>query len=186
MSCAKSSGNVVRLIESGKLANKGAAFGALLHIGDRRVCQLLLSLRDNLDRDALREAIWCQSGCVHAATVDFYLDWLEGLEGDTRDRRFGHVAAGLALLRKRRRYDDIFTGERPFPTRVTPTELLKMLKPLKYTDYLDRIAPRMYAIERAEPRPRIMPHVLVEWGLRPETDPSETSPLDYGVNTQWR
>jgi hypothetical protein len=42
--------NVVRMIESGKLANKNKRvdFGALLHIGDRRVCQLLLSLRGDL------------------------------------------------------------------------------------------------------------------------------------------
>jgi hypothetical protein len=45
--------DVVRMIESGMLENEGAAFGGLLHIGDRRVCQLLLPLRDSLDREAL-------------------------------------------------------------------------------------------------------------------------------------
>jgi hypothetical protein len=177
---------MVDMIEDGTMTNEGAAFGALLHIGDRRVCQLLLPLRDRLDRDALQQMVKCQSGLMYAATVDFYLDWLEGLEGDTHDRRFGHVAAGLGLVRKTRRHDDIFTGERPFPARgVTRNQLLKMLKPMKFADYLDRIAPRMYAIERAEPPPRIMPHVLAEWGLEPKTDPSETSPLDDRVNTRW-
>jgi hypothetical protein len=175
---------VVGMIESGMLENEGAAFGALLHMGDRRVCQLVLPLRDSLDRDTLQEVVNCQTGFMHAATVDFYLNWLEGLEGDVRDRQFGLVAAGLGLLRKRRSSDDIFTGERPFPTRgATRNQWLKLQKPMKYADYLDRIAPRMYAIERAEPPPRIMPHVLVEWELKPKTDPSETSPLDDRVKT---
>ncbi len=184
MSCVK---RVVGMIESGSLKNEGAAFGVLLHLGDRRVCQLLRPLRDSFDREALLEVAWSQTGFVHAATVDFYLDWLEGLEGDTRDRQFGLVAAALGLLRKKRKWDDILTGERPFPTpRMTPDQWPKILKPMKFADYLDRIAPRMYAIKRAEPPPRIMPHVLAEWGLKPKTDPSETSPLDYSVVKQRR
>ena len=179
--------DIVGLIESGRVKNEGAAFGALLHIGDRRVCRLLLPLRDSLDREALQQMVKCQSGLMYAATVDFYLDWLEGLEGDTHDRRFGHVAAGLGLVRKTRRHDDIFTGERPFPARgVTRDQLRTMLKPMKFADYLDRIASRMYAIERAEPPPRIMPHVLAEWGLEPKTDPSETSPLDDRAKAAFR
>ncbi len=47
----------------------------------------------------------------------------------------------------------------------------------------DRIAPRMYAIERAEPPPKITPHILTAWGLTPLTDPSGISPLDDHVET---
>ena len=35
----------------------------------------------------------------------------------------------------------------------------------------------MYALEQSELPPRIMPHVLATWGLKPRTDPSETADL---------
>jgi hypothetical protein len=44
--------DIIGMIESGLLENEGAAFGALLHIGDKRVCDLLIPLRDSLDCDA--------------------------------------------------------------------------------------------------------------------------------------
>src|SRR5262249_24540330 len=47
--------DIIDMIERGVLENEGAAFGALLHIGDERVCQLLIPLRDTLDHDALNE-----------------------------------------------------------------------------------------------------------------------------------
>jgi hypothetical protein len=40
--------DVVGMIERNMLENEGAAFGALLHIGDNRVCELLIPLRDSL------------------------------------------------------------------------------------------------------------------------------------------
>ena len=83
------------------LKNQGAAFGALLHIGDPRVCKLIWPLRDALEADAVGEVIHCQTGFIPACTAEFYIDWLEGMEGDTRDGQFGLVASGLALLRKR-------------------------------------------------------------------------------------
>jgi len=41
----------------------------------------------------------------------------------------------------------------------------------------------MYALERSEPPPRVMPHVLTEWGLKPLTDPAETAALDDRTST---
>jgi hypothetical protein len=170
--------DVIAIIESGELRNEGAVFGGLLHIGDRRVCQLLLSLRESLDREAIREATNCQTGFIYAATAEFYIDWLEGLEGDRNDQHFGLVAAGLGLLKKRSQSDEVYTGQRPFPTRsVSREEWAVMRKPVPYSEYLKHIAPRMYALELAEPPLRVMPHVLAEWGLKPKTDPSETEPL---------
>ena len=51
-------------------------------------------------------------------------------------------------------------------------------QPIPLADYLNRIAPRLYALERSEPPPRVMPHVLREWGLTPTTDPSEMVEFD--------
>ena len=170
--------DIINMIESNMLGNEGAAFGALLHIGDKRVCQLLISLRDSLDDDAVNEAIKCSTGFIHAATVDFYLDWLEGMGGDDRDGAFGTVASGLALLKKKSRIDQVCTGHRPFPGRdVKPEQWKAMMKPISLAEYLKLVAPRMYALERSEPPPRIMPHVLAEWGLKPLTDTANTASL---------
>jgi hypothetical protein len=171
--------DVIGMIESNMLENEGAAFGALLHIGDNRVCDLLIPLRDSLDRDAVDNAVKCGTGFIYSATTDFYLDWLEGLEGSDQDGIFGLVASGLGLLKRKNRSDYAYTGNRPFPTRgVTPDQWKALIKPLLLQEYVKRIAPRMYALERAEPPPRIMPHVLTEWGLKPLTEPSEVAVLD--------
>jgi hypothetical protein len=171
--------DIVGMIESGMLENEGAAFGALLNLGDERVCQLLAPLRDSLDLDAVNEAVKCSTGFIHAATADFYMDWLEGIEGHDQDGMFGIVASGLALLKKVSRIDQVWTGHRPFPMRgVTREQLAVMNPPISLADYVKHVAPRLYALERSEPPPRIMPHVLAEWGLKPLTDPSAAAPLD--------
>ena len=111
------------MIESGMLENDGAAFGAVLNIGDKRACDLLIPLRDSLDHDAISNVINCSTGFIHSSTVDFYLDWLEGMAGTDQDGDFGLVAAGLGLLKKRSRTDQVFIGHRPFPTRgATPEQ----------------------------------------------------------------
>jgi len=171
---------IVGMIEGGMLKNEGAAFGALLHIGDPRVCKLIWPLRDVLDTESITEAINCQTGFISACTADFYIDWLEGMEGDVRDGQFGLVASGLTLLRKRSTVDQVFTGLRPFPFTKTMTkeEIRSLAKPVPFADYQKSIAPRLYALERSEPPPRVMPRVLIEWGLDPLTDPSEMAALD--------
>src|SRR5262249_33030340 len=51
-------------------------------------------------------------------------------------------------------------------------------KPIPLVEYVQRVSRRMYAVERAEPPPRVMPHVLAAWGLKPLTDPAEAAALD--------
>jgi hypothetical protein len=102
--------DIIGMLEGGMLENDGAAFGALLHIGDERICDLLIPLRDSLDYDAMNEAVKCSTGFIHSATIDFYLDWLEGMEGVDQDGAFGVVASGLGLLKKKSRTDQVATG----------------------------------------------------------------------------
>ena len=171
--------DIIGMIENGTLRNEGAAFGALLHSGHRRVCDLLVPLRDSLDREAMSNAVKCGTGFIHSSTIDFYLDWLEGMEGSDQDGAFGTVASGLGLLKKTSQHGQVCTGNRPFPARsLTNEQWVTMLKPIALAEYVRKIAPRMYALERAEPPPRVMPHVLAEWGLKPLTDPPETAVLD--------
>jgi hypothetical protein len=171
--------DVIGMLKIKMLKNEGAAFGALLHIGDKRVCDLLIPLRDTLDRDAMNIAVCCSTGFIHSATVEFYLDWLEGMEGVYEDSAFGSVASGLVLLKAKNQIDEVATGYRPFPVRgVTPEQFKASLKLTPLSSYLRTISDRMYALERSEPPPRIMPRVLSEWGLEPSTDRAEAALLD--------
>jgi hypothetical protein len=172
--------DIIGMIESGMLQNEGAAFGGLLSLGDERVCRLLLPMRDSLAQEAVNEVVNSGTGFTHAATVDFYIHWLEGMDGDDCHGMFGIIASGLALLKRQNRLDQVYTGgQRPFPVRnVTQEQWAEMQKPIPLDAYIDRIAPRLYALERSEPPPRVMPHVLAEWGLKASTDPSDTARLE--------
>ena len=172
--------DILQAFEGGALLNPGAAFGGLLSLGDERVCQLLTPHRDSLGSTAANEAVQCFTGLIYSATVDFYLDWLERIEGDVKDGElYGIVASGLVLLKRGSQDDVVFTGRRPFPTgSVTAEQWQAMRKPIPLSEYLTQVAPRFYELERSEPPPRLMPHVLTTWGLQPTTDPSEVSPLD--------
>jgi hypothetical protein len=48
---------IIGMIEDATLENEGAAFGGLLHMGDKRVCDLLIPVRDGLDREAMNTAV---------------------------------------------------------------------------------------------------------------------------------
>ena len=92
--------DIVGMIEDGSTRNVGAAFGALLFLGDDRVCSLLVPVRDTLDEDAVREATNCVTGLMYGSSVDFYLDWLESV----REHHAGlHSFRSMRRMEARRR-----------------------------------------------------------------------------------
>jgi hypothetical protein len=112
---------IVDLIQRDSVENRGAVFGGLLHLGDERVCELIRPVRDLLDAEEVGAAIHCATGFLYSSSVEFEIDWLEGMNGDERDRLFGIVAAGLTNQVRRNRQDVVFTGgERRFP--IPPRE----------------------------------------------------------------
>jgi hypothetical protein len=179
--------DIVEFIRSGNMANIGAAFGGLLHFGDQRVCRLIWPLRDLLEPDDVQEAIWCTTGYIYSSTVEFEIDWLEGLDGTIDDAVFSNVAAGLVREVRNSEMNVVLTGPRPFPIPKGPLTEAEQVKageiadPVPLEEFANRIAARLHAIERTEPPPRVMPHVLTAWGLEPMTDLSEALPLDDRV-----
>ena len=163
--------DVIDMIVRGRAQNIGALFGGLLQLGDPRVCALLVPLRDRLTDFEANEAMRSFTGFICAATTEFLLDWLEGLKGDQKDGRFGTVASGLLLLRGGMQSPMVLTGERPFPwDSVAPEEQRRMARYVPIEEYTERIAPRLRALERREPEPKLMPQVLEVWGLSPSDD----------------
>ena len=97
---------VFKLVITGGVANPGAALGGLLALGDEAVNAKLAALRPALalkwaDRalDAMASA---PTGYVFAATVEFWLHWLESLAGHLPEaaRVFDQAARALAAQRE--------------------------------------------------------------------------------------
>ena len=160
--------DIVAMIAHHDPENRGAAFGGLLYVGDQRVCDLLLPLRDGLTFDEVREAMWCCTSFPHASSIEFLLDWLEGMDPGVEERLFPIVAAGLGRVRKCAQEPLVRTGERPFPvTGVPAEEMRRMARQVAIEEYTAKIAPRLRALARRAAGAEVMPEVLEIWGLTP-------------------
>ena len=110
----KTAREIVERIEKRTLANRGAAFGGLLHLGDPRVLEMLKPVRDGLSDEEVGQAMRCRGNLLFGPTIGFYLTWLSDLKSSGGER-FARVAKGLADYLGRREVDQVFSGERPFP-----------------------------------------------------------------------
>jgi hypothetical protein len=116
---------------------------------------------------------------VSAATIEFILDWLEGLDNADQGVLFGNLGANLVLQKRHMTAPLVATGLRPFPvTSATPREQRYMAKWIPFEDYSRRVAPRLFALEQAESAPKVMSAVIVAWGLG-ERDLSGLPGLDH-------
>jgi TPR repeat protein len=157
---------LIEMLKSNATKNPGAAFGGLLNTGDPRVCELLWDIRSTLTEDEINQACLCHSGFIGAATVDFYLLWLEEIVHSGRDGLFGKLASGLAQIRRLVQTEAVFTGLRPFPySSLEGEELRACLQPMPLDEYTRNIAPRMLTLASNETGPKVMPQVLNIWGI---------------------
>lgn len=158
--------SLVQMLASQHIRNRGAVFGGLLTTGDPRVCEILWDIRSTLNEDEINEACFCHSGFIGAATVDFYLRWLEEIVHSGNESLFGKLASGLVLTRRNVQTDFVFTGLRPFPyNSLEGDDLQASIKPVPLDDYTREIAPRMLKLASDEPEPKVMPEALRIWGI---------------------
>ncbi len=157
---------IVGWLSSKVIQNRGAVFGGLLNTGDPRVSKLLWDVRSTLSEDELNQACQCNTGFLAAATVEFYLAWLDEAAKSGRHDLFRKLAPGLALIRRNARTEVVFTGLRPFPYSSLQGEQLRAcLKPVHLDHYTRDIAQRMLELASSEPEPKVMPEVLAAWGI---------------------
>jgi hypothetical protein len=158
--------NILNVLEHGVVKNAGAIFGALLTLGDPRLLKLLWPLKHTLSNEDLHQASKTPSGYLHAGTIHFILDWMEGLDGDGQDLAFGTLVTSLIVRRRTMQVPGVATGLRPFPfDSVSAKEAEAMLKYIPIEEFTASVAPRMIALAETEPEPRLMPAVLKVWGL---------------------
>jgi hypothetical protein len=141
---------------------RAGLFAGLLLLGDTRVNNLLWEIKDIFSGSEIRQIAKCRSGFLYKATIEFYLDWLECLEGDYYDMNFGSVASGLVLARENLMMEQVLDCERVFPAPIDgPPSVVH--KQYELQDFAETISDRMLALEQQEPPPKVMPEVLRAW-----------------------
>ena len=164
--------DAVRMVESKIPANPAAVIGGLLALGDPRVCQLVLPLRAGLSTDDVSTVSKCFSGFTAKCVVEFYLDWLEDLV-DRRDYEsesiFGNVVAGLYRLADARAIPFIADGLRPFPVPQDKNAAWPEIRHIDPDEFAASIASKLYDLEQREGVPKVLPHAIEAFGLRPRS-----------------
>jgi hypothetical protein len=118
---------VIDLVVADQVVNPGAALGGLLALGDRAVNRTLTALQPTLvlpgTEGVLAQFASCATGYVYAATIEFWLDWLEALAHDLPESRgaFEWVAHGLARQREAMLEHVVLEGKRIVPTPLSGT-----------------------------------------------------------------
>ena len=159
--------HLLEIFRSGAAKNRAAIFGGLLLLGDRRVTRLLWDARNELTPDEMETVGRCQSGGVWAATVEFWLDWLEELPGDAEDPRFGWAAWILSQIPRVMSEPEVCDIERIFPVTLDLSEPARILGRWPVAEYAKGVVRRLRAIERREPEPKVMPRVIEAWATSP-------------------
>jgi hypothetical protein len=168
--------DVCRWIDQGSLANRGAAFGGLLCLGDERVMEMLQTLKWTLSSAELSIAVQAGTGMPTIASVEFWLSWIEELmaNGLGDSALMGTVTSGLTAVERGRRVTEYLSVRRKFGYRNSGQpnvggELpsMEVLEHLSLAEVAARYAPRMYALEAIETPPKLMSDVLITFGLEP-------------------
>lgn len=154
--------DIIDMINAGASCCRVGLFAGLLLLGDSRVNKLLWDVKSILDNSEIQQLARCRSGFLYQSTIEFYLSWLESLDGDYFDSVFGSVASGLLLSRENLMVEKVLQTERIFPV---PDEGLPsvILNEYSLEEFASLIADRLIALEQNEPPPKVMPEVLRAW-----------------------
>ncbi|MDA0273157.1 MAG: hypothetical protein O3C68_07885 [Proteobacteria bacterium] len=89
---------IVELLENNQLENPGAVVAGLLSMGDGRINTVLRILRSRLSAADIRQFSRIHSRQLHAASIEFYIDWLFELQSRKDSQRYKVVCAALNLM----------------------------------------------------------------------------------------
>jgi len=157
---------VLKLVVTGSVANSGAALGGLLALGDEAVNAKLAVLRPGLalpwaDR-ALGQMVSCTTGYVFAATVTFWLEWMEALVADLPDasRVFDWTARALLAQREAMVEQTILRGRVPARERTNGDH---GAGELSVAVFAGSIGPRLRALVPAARQSEILLRAVAAW-----------------------
>lgn len=123
-------------------------------------------MRGDLSLEEVNQAVRIRTGFLSAATMEFLLDWMEECRRDNDDHVFGALAASMVNQLSAARAPEVMTGQRAIPpSAFSPAIQEHMAAWVPLAVYAEQIAPRLHALDAAEPEPKVMPAVLHAWGL---------------------
>lgn len=143
----------------GGAPGQGAALGGVLLLGDKRIMPLLAEVWDKLSEEAQLEMTAAKSGFVSEGIVQF---WLDRLEKGCSAAVFGSAVAAIAKMPVISHVPFIVDMERLLPA-YSGGEPMKVLRQTTFVDYLERIRPRLKALEKTEPKPKVIPQIFEFW-----------------------
>ena len=161
---------VLALVIDRAVANPGAALGGLLALANRGVNAKLAVLRPALalpDADtALAEMARCARGYVHAATVEFWLEWMEALVAGLPEsqRVLDRAADALVCWREEMVERMVLDGDRIVPAPRTGDLHDAGTRRIPLEEYAASIASRLAAIAAAAPESGNVRRALAAWG----------------------
>jgi hypothetical protein len=157
---------VLKLVVTGSVVNSGAALGGLLALGDEAVNAKLAVLRSGLalpwaDR-ALGQMASCTTGCVFAATVTFWLEWMELLAADLPEagRVFDWTAHALLVQREAMIEQTILRGRVPARERLNGDH---GAGEVSVATFAESIGPRLRALAPAARQSEIFLRAVAAW-----------------------
>jgi hypothetical protein len=155
-----------------------AMIAGVLMLGDARVIPMVAGCWRRLGQTGKNILMEQQSGFVSAAGIEFFLQWLESVDEDD----FGHPAGALGRLAagmlSRRGVRDL-QRKFPAPFNLSDDEFradppIRVLQEWSQEELARAIEPRLRMAYMRETYDKVMPRVLLAWGL----DVGEDDPAD--------
>jgi hypothetical protein len=160
---------IVSYLEQRMGENRGAIFGGLVSLGDRRVNALLDTVKWTFTDTDVITAARCWSGFPTLAAFEFWLSWLEELmaKGMGESALFGACASALPLILDRTHVEYVTDVERNFGYGYLDnrTSAMRIIDRHSIGEVGVRFAARLYALEAQEQPPKLISHVLDRYGL---------------------
>ena len=157
------------LFTQDSLENRGAAFGAMIAMGDPTVISFANQFKSQLTVDEVRVAARTHTQFPQHHAIRYWLDWGKELvnnESADDQGRFGACASSLILVLRHKGVDTVSDGYRNFPCHKTDTPV-SIVRSWTLESYAAEIAGDLYLLERLERSPKLFSDVLREWGLAP-------------------
>lgn len=149
------------LVTEGLAANRGAVFAGLVRFGDRRITGAARAARGVLGVNDIREFARTHVAGLHAASIEFCLDWLLQLESTSGRSAFAHVASILTMMVVEDAQGIVIDTNNhvgPFGFRTVPEQVTK-----RFEDYLEEVMPVLRHIERTTQHPEVIENVIGMW-----------------------
>ena len=158
---------ITHFVTDATAANPGAVFAGLVLFGDRRKTGAARAARGILGVAEIREFARARIPGLHAASIEFCLDWLLQIEETGCTASFARVASMLTMMVVEDTDGlvvDTNNHVGPFGFKTVPDSVTK-----RFEDYHEEILPVLRHIERTTRSTEVIRNVMDVWERHAET-----------------